>query len=65
MSGAGILGDGTIDFGVVPTAILRSESGGSKLGVVVIFFELLLALAAVAIIAFSLYVVYRLVTEES
>ncbi|MET4046553.1 type II secretory pathway component PulJ [Rhodococcus sp. UYP5] len=31
----------------------------------VIFFELLLALAAVAIIAFSLYVVYRLVTEES
>ena len=38
---------------------------GSKLGDVVIFFEVLLALAAVAIIAFSLYVVYRLVTDES
>jgi hypothetical protein len=38
---------------------------GSKLGDVVIFFEALLALAAVAIIAFSLYVVYRLVTDES
>jgi hypothetical protein len=32
---------------------------------VVIFFELLLVLAAVAIIAFSLYVVYRLVNDES
>lgn len=41
------------------------ESTGSKLTVVVIFFEVLLALAAVAIIAFSLYVVYRLVTDES
>lgn len=38
---------------------------GSKLSDVVIFFEVLLALAAVAIIAFSLYVVYRLVTDES
>lgn len=60
-----ILGDCTVRFGFVTTAILRSESGGSKLVDVVIFFELLLALAAVAIIAFSLYVVYRLVTEES
>lgn len=40
-------------------------SSGSKLSDVVIFFEVLLALAAVAIIAFSLYVVYRLVTDES
>jgi len=32
---------------------------------VVIFFELLLVLAAIAIIAFSLYVVYRLVNDES
>lgn len=36
-----------------------------KLADVVIFFEVLLALAAVAIIAFSLYVVYRLVSDES
>ncbi len=36
-----------------------------KLAVVVIFFELLLVLAAIAIIAFSLYVVYRLVNDES
>jgi hypothetical protein len=46
----------------------RSAAGtnpGSKLFLVVIFFEVLLALAAVAIIAFSLYVVYRLVTDES
>lgn len=36
-----------------------------KLALVVIFFELLLVLAAIAIIAFSLYVVYRLVNDES
>ncbi|SNS39409.1 hypothetical protein SAMN05421642_102192 [Rhodococcoides kyotonense] len=44
---------------------MASDCPGSKLAVVVIFFEVLLALAAVAIIAFSLYVVYRLVTDES
>ena len=36
-----------------------------KLALVVIFFEVLLVLAAIAIIAFSLYVVYRLVNDES
>lgn len=41
------------------------DLAGVKLGDVVIFFEVLLAVAAVAIIAFSLYVVYRLVTDES
>lgn len=41
------------------------DMAGVKLGDVVIFFEVLLAVAAVAIIAFSLYVVYRLVTDES
>ncbi|AMY52126.1 hypothetical protein A3L23_00773 [Rhodococcoides fascians D188] len=43
----------------------RPVSPRVKLGSVVIFFEVLLALAAVAIIAFSLYVVYRLVNDES
>lgn len=43
----------------------RIECSGSKLGSVVILFEVLLALAAVAIIAFSVYVVYRLVADES
>lgn len=43
----------------------RPVSPRVKLGYVVIFFEVLLALAAVAIIAFSLYVVYRLVNDES
>ncbi|AJW40633.1 hypothetical protein NY08_2617 [Rhodococcus sp. B7740] len=43
----------------------RRRSQRVKLALVVIFFEVLLALAAVAIIAFSLYVVYRLVNDES
>ena len=43
----------------------RSSRSRVKLGTVVIFFELLLVLAAIAIIAFSLYVVYRLVNDES
>jgi len=43
----------------------RSGSLRVKLAHVVIFFELLLVLAAIAIIAFSLYVVYRLVNDES
>lgn len=52
--------------GVPPIGRISSRgASGSKLGSVVIFFEVLLALAAVAIIAFSLYVVFRLVTDES
>jgi len=43
----------------------RWETTRVKLDPVVIFFEVLLALAAIAIIAFSLYVVYRLVNDES
>lgn len=59
------MGQATI---ALPRTQDRISVGGrtrSKLQLVVIFFEVLLALAAVAIIAFSLYVVYRLVTDES
>ena len=41
------------------------DAGEAKLCVVVIFFEVLLALASVMIAWFSVYVVYRLVTDES
>lgn len=38
---------------------------GVYTGIVVIFFEVLLVLASILIAWFSLYVVYRLVTDES
>ncbi|GAC48059.1 hypothetical protein GOACH_04_04570 [Gordonia aichiensis NBRC 108223] len=37
----------------------------ATIAIVVIFFEILLVLAAVAITWFALYVLYRLVTDES
>ncbi len=37
----------------------------ARISTVVIFFEVLLAIASVAILWFALYTVYRLVTDES
>lgn len=59
------MGQATIANYPTTDRVSSRRRAGSKLVHVVIFFEVLLALAAVAIIAFSLYVVYRLVTDES
>ena len=67
------------DTTFAPRASIRPSRGTSRLdppppggpttgvytGHVVIFFEVLLVLASILIAWFSLYVVYRLVTDES
>lgn len=51
--------------GSAPEPPSTASQRRSRIYAVVIFFEILLALAAVAITWFALYVLYRLVTDES
>jgi len=51
--------------GAAGFASSSSGSPRSKLGVVVLFFEIMLVAAVVLIAWFALYVLYRLLTDES
>ncbi|MGV9482185.1 hypothetical protein ACWDNR_22305, partial [Gordonia aichiensis] len=51
--------------GSAPEPPSTASQRRSRIYAVVIFFEILLVLAAVAITWFALYVLYRLVTDES